>query len=170
MVRSSASVLLCILYASSGGVAETPLEYYIYPGEEVVQLLLALGDEDLENSLLSAVDHLLEQGGEDILICCMQRIEAPLAGYLIDGLWNAEIDGTEFTTFRIGIRDTGVPFVLIGRGVDSNGRVHWYPPPGPDYRQSGNEPVPERQLDYEYLIGREAFEMLEEHYSRPEED
>lgn len=163
-------LLLLPFSASVGETSGLPIDEFVYPEEEVVRFLLDLGDEKLESALHSALYELIELGGRDILVCCIQRIEAPVAGYLIDGLWNAEIDGEAFSTFRIGVEDTGEPFVLIARGETEDGGTRWYPPPGPDHRPSGNEPVPQRLLDYEFLIGREAFEKLEEHYPRPEEN
>lgn len=165
-----AALLLLFLYSPYDDASGLPVDAFIYPEEDVVRFLLDLGDEELESALSSAVHELFEFGGRDILVCCIQRIEAPVAGYLIDGLWNAEIDGDAFSTFRIGIDDTGEVFVLIARGETESGRTRWYPPPGPDYRPSENEPVPPSLLDYEFLIGRDAFEELEEYYPRPEED
>lgn len=162
--------LLLSLSSLSEDTSGLPIDAFVYPEENVVRFLLDLGDEKLESALQSALYELIEFGGRDILVCCMQRIEAPVAGYLIDGLWNAEIDGETFSTFRIGMEDSGDVFVLIARGETGNGGIRWYPPPGPDYRPSGDEPVPGRLLDYEFLIGREAFEELEEYYPRPEED
>ncbi len=163
-------LMLLSLSSPSDDTSGLPIDAFIYPEEEVVRFLLDLGDEKLESALHSAVYELIEFGGQDILVCCMQRIEAPVAGYLIDGLWNVEIDGRAFSTFRIGMEDTGDVFVLIARGETEDGGTRWYPPPGPDYRPSGNEPVPENLLDYEFLIGRDFFEKLEEYYPRPEED
>ncbi|OPL17888.1 MAG: hypothetical protein AVO35_08400 [Candidatus Aegiribacteria sp. MLS_C] len=144
-----------------------PFDDYLYPGEEVVLLAVQLGDTALEEALAAALEELEEAGGEDILFCSIMRIEAPLAGYLLDGLWRADIQGREYGTFRVGVEDGGTPFVLIARGVGSGGEVHWYPPPGPDWRPGGNCETPESFLDYEFLIGREAFEDIEEVYPRP---
>jgi hypothetical protein len=164
---------LVLSLTAAGDVASAPpLDSFIYPGEEVVQFLVQLDDQRLETSMYAALEELTALGGEDILFCRIQRIEAPLGGYLFDGLWNAEIEGEDFTTFRIGVEDGSGdrPFVLLARGVDENGDVNWFPPPGPDFRPSGNAPVPESHLDYEFLLDRAEFEMLEENYPRPDDD
>ncbi|MBN2609485.1 MAG: hypothetical protein JXA64_10265 [Candidatus Fermentibacteraceae bacterium] len=164
--------LVLSLTAAGEVVSPPPLDSFIYPGEEVVQFLVQLDDQRLETSMYAALEELMDLGGENILFCRIQRIEAPLAGYLFDGLWNAEIEGEDFTTFRIGIEDGSGDgsFVLLARGVDESGGVHWYPPPGPDFRPTGNMPMPESLLDYEFLLDRGEFEILEEHYPRPDDD
>ncbi len=172
-MRMVAFTSLLLSLTAAGEVASAPpLDSCIYPGEEVVQFLVQLDDQRLDTSMYAALEELIALGGEDILFCSIQRIEAPLGGYLFDGLWNVEIEGENFTTFRIGVEDgsNDGPFILLARGVDESGGVHWYPPPGPDFRPAGNTPVPESLLDYEFLLDRGEFEMLEENYPRPDDD
>lgn len=161
------ALILVTLAAAEGDGPPVPFDDYLYPGEEVVRLAVQLGNTALEEALAAAIDRLEEAGGEDILVCSIMRIEAPLAGYLIDGLWRASIQGEDYGTFRVGVEDGGTPFVLIARGVDAEGNIHWYPPPGPDWRPGGNCATPDSFLDYEFLLGREAFEEIEELYPRP---
>jgi hypothetical protein len=165
--------VLSSLFISQAAVvdeaSEPPLESFLYPEDDVIALIAELGDQRLENSLYGALDALTEFGGDSILICRITRIEAPLGGYLFDGLWNLEKEGKTYTTFRIGIPDgsSDDPFVIIARGTDSRNGVHWYPEPGPDFSPQGNTPLPESMLDYEFLLDRRDFELLEEYYPRP---
>ena len=158
-------VLLC------GAAWSTPLlNAFIYPDEEIIQLIIQIDDERLDEALFTALESLTEMGVANIIICEFQRIEAPLGGYLIDGLCDLVIDGDNFSTFRIGIEDDAEdePFVFIARGTDDNDAVIWFPEPGPDYVPDANQVMPETFLAYEFLIGRYEFENLENEYPHPE--
>lgn len=164
-----ASVVAMMILAGTG-LAQQTVQDYLYPGDEVLQLAVQLGGQDLEHVLSRAVEELEARGGEDILICSMMKIEAPLEGYLIDGLWSADLEGAVFSSFRIGIEANGSAFVLLARGSDSEGNVLWFPPPGPDWRPEGNCVAPESLLDYEFLLDRTTFEDLEDLYPRPPDE
>ncbi len=115
------------------------------------------------------MDTLESLGGSEILICRIRKIEAPLEGYLLDGLWQCDLDGQSYNTFRIGVGvsvDSGV-FALIARGEDQQGIVQWYPPPGPDYYTAPDSVFPEELLQYEFLIDRDSFEGLDRTFTRP---
>lgn len=85
-----------------------------------------------EDDASSIARTLLESRGvAGPVICEVHRIEAPLAGYLVDALGSLVVDGIEFSTFRIGVRDgseqecgdfnAGDEFVFIARGIDAPG-------------------------------------------------
>lgn len=158
-------VLLC------GAAGSTPpLDDFIYPDEEIIEAIIQINDERLDEALFTAIECLTEMGVENIIICRFQRIEAPLGGYLIDGLCNLIIDGSSFSTFRVGMEDGAEdkPFVFIARGTDVNDAVIWFPEPGPDYVPDVNHVMPETFLSYEFLTGRDEFENLENEFPRPE--
>jgi hypothetical protein len=135
-----------------------------------MESLLHTNNEYFDDAIEAAIDRLTEMGSENILFCRCQRIEAPLGGYLIDGLFNLEIESEYYSTFRIGIED-GEPvpfFVFIARGMDNNSNVIWHPEPGPDYVPEENHVVPEGFFTYEFLIDRNEFENLESEFPRTE--
>jgi len=117
-----------------------------------------------------AVSRLQARGVKDIVICETFWIGAPLSGYLVDAKGKATINGTEFSSFRVGIKDglgeksekssAGEEFVFIAHGEKKPGQSVWYPSPGPDYELAEGESVPERMLAYEFLLNRKAFENL----------
>ncbi len=130
-----------------------------------------------EDDASSIARTLLESRGvAGPVICEVHRIEAPLAGYLVDALGSLVVDGIEYSTFRIGVRDgseqecgdfnAGDEFVFIARGIDALGAVIWLPAPGPDQ-------TPDQGLEFdptwEFLLDREQFETLEERHPRPAE-
>ncbi len=159
---------ILLLYGTAGSTP--PLEDFIYPDTEIISSIIQLDDDRLISALYQAFDGLTALGGESILVCRFHRIEAPLGGYLIDGLFNLEIEGLNYTTFRIGIEDgeSNYFFALIARGMDSDSNVIWYPAPGPDYVPENNQVTPEDFLTYEFLIDRDEFENLENEFLRPE--
>jgi len=121
-----------------------------------------------------AVSRLQARGVKDIVICESFWIAAPLSGYLVDAKGKATINGTEFSSFRVGIKDglgekgerssAGQEFVFIARGETKPGQSVWYPSPGPDYELAEGESVPEGMLAYEFLLNREQFEELHIRY------
>ena len=121
-----------------------------------------------------AVRGLQARGVKEIVICEALWIAAPLSGYLVDAKGKATINGTEFSSFRVGIRDgleekngqyaAGEEFVFIARGEIENGRSVWYPSPGPDYELGEGGDVTDGMLAYEFLLHREAFEHLADRY------
>ncbi len=118
----------------------------------------------------SAVRHLQARGVKDVVICEMLWIAAPLGGYLVDVKGRATINGNDFSSFRVGIRDgsdykngkysAGEEFVFIARGEDKSGQSLWYPSPGPDYELAEGGDVTEGMLAYEFLLKRKDFESL----------
>jgi len=110
---------------------------------------------------------LRQAGVEEIQICQVDWIVAPVGGYIVDATGRLEQDGVVYTRFRVGVRDgseeedgayvAGEPFVTIAHGEDRLGRVHWDPPGGPT--DPGN-------LAFEFLPASErpAFENLDRLY------
>ncbi len=152
----------------AAALSVSPVDW-LHPGSP-----LAEGEAswELAGAVYHMLDHLEEIGAEDVLLCEAQRIEAPLGGWLMSGLFRWEHDDAGYSTFLVGIEESrpDEPFVLLARGVDETGLVRWYPPPGPGYVAPEGEAVPEEMLDYEFLLDREAFESLEESYPRPARD
>ncbi len=114
-----------------------------------------------------------------MLVCEVHRIEAPLTGYLVDATGLLETGGVSFDTFRTGIRDgmesdggsmpPGERFAFIARGTAPDGTVSWFPACGPDsVAPEGYPGIADDMLEYEFLMGREAFESLASRYPRPE--
>ena len=136
--------------------------------------------QDVEFSVITGLEatvfadsFLSHMGADNVVFCRTTWIAAPLGGYLVDGLCEIEIEGTHYTSFRIGIRDgsEGSPeeskFVFIACGTaDGNGSILWYPEPGPDFQPEENEIIPESYFNYEFLLNRENFENLESYFSR----
>jgi hypothetical protein len=122
----------------------------------------------------SGVRHLQTRGVKGIVICEIFWIAAPLGGYLVDAKGQATINGNDFSSFRVGIRDgsdyvsgnssAGAEFVFIARGKNKSGQSVWYPSPGPDYELVEGGAVTEGMLAYEFLLNREKFETLGTRY------
>lgn len=113
-----------------------------------------------KTAILWAINHLKMRGAEEIKICKVGWIVAPLGGFLIDGKFELIEEPKRYSIFHIGIRDgsegnAGAEFVFVAKGVDEEGRVVWYPPPGPD--------SPDADLDYEFL-DRESFESMPDRF------
>jgi len=112
-----------------------------------------------------AIQHLKTKGVQEIRICEVGWIAAPLGAFLIDGKGSFNIGEKHYSTFRIGIRDgsrgnTGEEFVYIARGEDDKGKVIWYSEAGSDFHTTEGEVFPEELLAYEFLGDREKFESL----------
>ena len=120
-----------------------------------------------------AVQHLIERGAKDIVICEVRWIAAPLGGYLVDAQGMLNMNDCVYHLFRVGIRDgtdeadgtdtAGEEFVFIALGKNSAGETDWFPPPGPDWRPSPGEAA-DNLLPYEFLLEREQFESLSDRY------
>lgn len=166
------SVMTVFLLCGSALSSSPSLDDFIYPDNEITESILQIDDEHLDAALYAAFERLTEMGGDSILVCRFQRIEAPLGGYLVDGLCHLNIDGNNYSTFRIGIED-GVEdkhFIFIAMGTDENDAIIWYPEPGPDYIPNSNQIIPESFLTYEFLMNRNEFENLENEFPRPDAD
>jgi hypothetical protein len=121
-----------------------------------------------------ALRHLEAKGVRDIVICEVNLIAGAISGYLVDAKGKATIDGTNYSTFRIGIRDgleakdgkrtAGEEFVFMARGELGSGQSVWYPSPGPDYKLAAGEAVSKEMLAYEFLLHWDAFERLASRY------
>lgn len=123
---------------------------------------------------LYAIRYLQAKGIKKIVICEAQWLAAPLSGYLVDAKGQLVIERQEYSTFRIGITDgfcdaagrdpAGREFVFIAFRRDIQGRTFWHPSPGPDHVLKEGAVVPESFFAYEFLLNRERFETLYEHY------
>lgn len=121
-----------------------------------------------EGAQIQGLALLAGHGVADPVVCETQRVEAPLTGYLLDATGSLVVEGIEYTTFRIGVRDgqeeqdgmfrAGDEFVFIARGVDGSGDIHWLPAPGPDTRPEDGAGF---DVTWEFLWDREAFEAIE---------
>ena len=116
---------------------------------------------------------LSHMGAKNVVFCRTTWIVAPLGGYLVDGLCEIDIEGTHYTSFRIGIGDgsEGNPeedtFTFIAcYTTDGNGNMHWHPEPGPDFQPDEDEIIPESYFSYEFLLNRKDFENLESDFPR----
>ncbi len=168
--RLPRSILIPVIIFGSTYASDLPFTDLIHPDSGIFDSIADINDEHLENALAAACDELTEIGANEILICRFHRIEAPLGGYLIDGLFRLQMDGNSYTTFRIGIEDDESIFTFIIRGTGTDGSTVYYPKPGPDYIHSGNQPVPEGYMEYEFLLNREEFETLEIEFIQPGND
>jgi hypothetical protein len=117
-----------------------------------------------QEAISFALYHLQKRGIKRVLICEVKWIGSPLGGFLIDSVGSLDIGDNHYSTFRIGVRDgsegdPGKEFVFIARGTNKEGRVIWYPEPGPDF-----QPIERMEdselLAYEFLKDREHFETL----------
>ncbi|MEW6530117.1 MAG: hypothetical protein AB1473_04720 [Thermodesulfobacteriota bacterium] len=121
-----------------------------------------------------ALRRLEAKGVKDIIICEVNWIAGAISGYLVDAKGKATINGTNYSTFRIGIRDgleakngkaaAGEEFVFMARGEKESGQSVWYPSPGPDYKLAPGEAMTKGMLAYEFLLHRDAFESLARRY------
>ncbi len=100
-------------------------------------------------------------GVENVVICEVSRIDAPLSGFLVDARGSVVYNGMEYTVFRTGIRDdgesralAGEEFVFIAAGYDLAGEAFILPEEVP------GEFVPE----LEFLTGRDEFLSLGERF------
>lgn len=170
MTDFSRYVFIAVLLYGTALASSPPLGDFIHPDCGIIESLMQNNNDYLDNAIFDAFERLTGMGGEDILVCRCHRIEAPLGGYLIDGLFKLEMNGKNYSTFRIGIED-GEPdtfFAFIARGMDHNSDVIWYPEPGPDYIPEENQVTPESFFTYEFLIDRDEFDNLEDEFSHPE--
>lgn len=122
-----------------------------------------------KEAALFAIKKLETRGINNIQICVVTWIAAPLGGYLVDAKGTWKHKGREFSVFRIGIRDgsderenkflAGEEFVFIAMGEDKSNKI-WYPSPGPDYEIKEGEVMPIDLLAYEFLPDKKEFENL----------
>ena len=118
-------------------------------------------DYDQSAAWVAAIFRLNEKGVENVLICSVFRIEAPLSGYLVDATGNLEIEGVEYTSFRVGVRDdgedpslAGTEFVFLAAGSGDSGES-WIYPPEASCEDSNGCFVPEHEfLRIPFPLGR----------------
>lgn len=162
--------ILTIVLLCGTAISSHPLNDFIYADKEIIESIVQMNDVKLTNAIYLAMDSITELDGENILFCRFHRIDAPLGAYLLDGLFKMELEGEEYSTFRVVIEDSTEDrfFALIARGMDSESNVIWYPEPGPDFIPENNQVIPESFLIYEFLIDRDEFENLENEFPLPE--
>lgn len=146
------------------GYSSVVLVHYLHP-ESKISTELDPVEFTESTACWAAVFHLTQAGVENIRICEVLRIEAPVSGYLVDatGLWNSRDDNV-FGVFRIGILDgqdypeeRGEEFVFLAASSDANGDMLLYP-----------EPVAAEDsvfvYAHEFLQNRNEFFALPERY------
>jgi len=138
----------------------------VYPQSSLLESISEMPDVVREQVILEVADELMDMGATDVLICGISRIEAPVGGWLLEGLADMEIEAIAFSTFIIGIEDSGDVFTFIARGQDTDGRTCWFPSIGPDYTPAEGEPFPDELLEFEFLLNREGFETLIDDFPR----
>jgi hypothetical protein len=125
------------------------------------QTVLTADDAELE-----AIEYLQDRGLSVIMIAETSWIAAPVGAYLVDARGRLSENGKTYTLFRCVVRDgtEGNPGEVIGfiaKGENFRGETVWYPEPGPDYRPADGDPFPEELFVYEFLLGRERFEAIQ---------
>ena len=131
-----AAVNICVVLALrlmdfSPGLCSLILSQYIHPDSQIIAEFEP-GVFDEAAACWSAVFQLGNIGVEKIQICEVMRIEAPLAGYLVDATGSLESDdGNVYNVFRIGIRSEeyrGGAFVFLSGGLTEQGESILLPP------------------------------------------
>lgn len=162
MVSICAAVLLAAATASAE--AGLPWDAFVHPDTTALESFEALSESTAAVLVGTALDTLYAMGGDDIRFCDLMRIEAPLGGWLLDGLFRLEAEGAEYGAFRVGVSDSAGVFAVIALGRREDGGTAWLPAPGPDCVVPEGEAAPEGLLTYEFLLEREEFEDLEERF------
>ncbi|MFO7949010.1 MAG: hypothetical protein R6U36_01430 [Candidatus Fermentibacteraceae bacterium] len=160
-VCAAALLLLPMASAQESGL---PWEAFVHPEAMAAGSFDALPGSTAAVLVGTALDTLYAMGAEDIVFCGLMRIEAPLGGWLADGLFDLERGGARYGTFRVGVSDSGSVFALMARGSEEDGGTVWLPAPGPDCVVPEGEAAPEGLLTYEFLLEREEFEDLDERF------
>lgn len=148
------------------GYSSMILSHYLHPES---QICVELDPYEFNESTAcwAAVIHLTQTGVEDIQICEVMRIEAPLSGYLVDatGLWYS-VNGDVFDVFRTGILDgqdypeeRGEEFVFLAAGIREDGEVSLFPA-----ALVTEDSVAQFVLAHEFLLNRDEFFSLPERY------
>jgi len=162
-----ATVLLPAAMASAQR-AGLPWEAFIHPDAAAAESFESLPGSTAAVVVGTALDTLYAMGAENIVFCGLMRIEAPLGGWLADGLFDLEREAARYGTFRVGVSDSARVFAVVARGSEEDGGTVWLPAPGPDCVVPEGEAAPEGLLTYEFLLEREEFEGLEERFGRPD--
>lgn len=150
------------------GYSSVVLMHYLHP-ESQISAEFNSAEFTESTACWAAVFHLTQAGVNDIKVCEVKRIEAPLSGYLVDavGHWDSG-HGDIFTVFRIGVHDgqelpfpPGEEFVFLAAGFLANGDVFLYPEP-----VVTADSIYQFVSAHEFLMDRDEFFTLPERYSR----
>lgn len=134
---------------------------YLHPSS-TLEPVIEEGEFGGAASALAAVYYLtFYHEVENIAICSVSSIDAPISGFLVDARGSVVYDSREYSHFRVGIRDdgedpalAGEEFVFIAAGFHRAGEVYFLPEEVP------GEFVP----GLEFLMDREEFLSLGERY------
>ncbi|MCD4706802.1 MAG: hypothetical protein K8S62_03595 [Candidatus Sabulitectum sp.] len=148
------------------GYSSMVLSHYLHPESQICAELDPLEFSE-STACWAAVIHLSQAGVENIHICEVTRIEAPVSGYLVDatGQWDS---GTrdDYQVFRTGVLDgedyrdkRGEEFVFLAAGSDENGDVFLFPEPA-----FTRDSVAQFVYAHEFLLNRNEFFALPEQY------
>lgn len=110
------------------------LLHYIHPGSQIATTLESGAFNEAAAGWVT-VFYMGERGIENISLCEITRIEAPLAGFLVDATGYLEADsGVVFSVFRTGVFDgtenteqRGDEFVFLAAGTDETGETVLFP-------------------------------------------
>ena len=144
------------------GYSSFVLDHYLHPESEI-SVDFQEDEFNRSRACYAAIVHLSQKGVENIQICEVMRIEAPLSGYLVDsrGVWDSG-DGQVMTIFRTGILDgseyeheLGEQFVFLAGGFGEDGSIILFP-----------EAFPHEDFvyEYEFLLDSERFFELPERF------
>ncbi|RKZ04604.1 hypothetical protein DRQ21_02300 [Candidatus Fermentibacteria bacterium] len=115
------------------GFSQAVLSNYLHPES---QISAELDPEEFSQSTAcwAAAHHLVQAGVEDIRICEVTRIEAPVSGYLVDATGSWVTGGDTMSVFRTGVFDgyeqvfePGEQFVFLAAGVTKTGEIVVFP-------------------------------------------
>lgn len=148
------------------GCSSSILSHYLHPGSGISAEFDPNGFTE-SAACWAAVFHLVEAGVEEIQICEVMRIEAPLSGYLVDaaGYWDPG-NGEIMQVFRVGVHDDreeyrirGEEFVFLAAGFTDSGEVFLYPE-----AVLAEDSVPSFIYEHEFLVKRDKFFSLPERF------
>lgn len=164
LIVSICAAALLSLPMASAQESGLPWEAFVHPEAMAAGSFDALPGSTAAVLVGTSLDTLYSMGAEDIVFCDLMRIEAPLGGWLADGLFYLEKEAARYGTFRVGVSDSARVFAVMARGSEEDGGTVWLPAPGPDCVVPEGEAAPEGLLTYEFLLEREEFEDLEERF------
>ncbi len=162
-----AAINVCVVLALrmmdfSPGLCSLILSHYIHPDSQIsAELDSVIFDEAA--ACWSAVFQLGSKGIEEIQICEVMRIEAPLSGYLVDATGYLEADdSTAYNVFRIGIlsgEENGGEFVFLAGGLTEQGESILLPPM--EYQEDS---ISVFVCEHEFLFDADAFLTLQDRF------
>ncbi|MCK5785555.1 MAG: hypothetical protein KAH54_03240 [Candidatus Sabulitectum sp.] len=148
------------------GCSSSILSHYLHPGSGISAELDPMEFSE-STACWATVFHLAEAGVDEIQICEVMPIEAPLSGYLVDatGYWDSG-SGRIMKVFRVGIHDDreqyfigGEKFVFLAAGFTDSGEVFLYPE-----AVLTEDSVPSFVYEHEFLVKRDKFFSLPERF------